>query len=145
MDSDDINENQLLANKCFQELETQRSFQEEPHDEDVEIQDVREVANALLVDTTTLDPNLLKIVHTIEMELNTSQLGWSKLNLETNVLVLIGMLFDWLETLKSPILNMEDLENIVINYKQTELCFFKLNTVRVFKSLILYLLLNYIF
>lgn len=79
------------------------------------------------------------------MELNTSQLGWSKLNLETNVLVLIGMLFDWLETLKSPILNMEDLENIVINYKQTELCFFKLNTVRVFKSLILYLLLNYIF
>lgn len=129
LDSEDINEAQLLENKCFQELETQRSFQEESHDENVEIQDVRLIADALLTDVASLNRQTKKAIRKIETELNTSQIGWSKLSLETNAFVLVGMLFDWLETLKKPILNMEDMENIVINYKQTEICFLKIDTV----------------
>ncbi|KRT79832.1 hypothetical protein AMK59_6786, partial [Oryctes borbonicus] len=52
LDGDDVNENQLLENKCFQELETQKSFQEENHEEAVTIQDVRVVVDALLIDVT---------------------------------------------------------------------------------------------
>lgn len=128
---DDINDESLSENKCFQQLETQKSFDQEKNQLNELVRDIREVAEALLVDSTTLDAGTKKMIKDLENEINNSQMGWKKLTIESNLFVLSTLLYDWLELLKTPILNRDDLEIIVINYKQPDVCLSKLNTVSI--------------
>ncbi|XP_022915218.2 protein tyrosine phosphatase domain-containing protein 1-like [Onthophagus taurus] len=120
LDTDDINEDLLAENKCFQELENENLLWEP---QQIMIQDVRIVENALLVDFSTLDGEKRKEVRKLQTDINNSQSGWLKLEVETDLIVLCSMLHDWIESLKEPIITTNDMENIVINYKQPELCF----------------------
>lgn len=129
LDSEDINYESLLENKCFQQLETNKSFDDEKNQLDIPIRDIREVAEALLIDSTTLDMETKKIIKDLENDINNSQIGWRKLEVENNLFVLTSLLYDWIESLKTPILSRDNLEIIVINYKQPDVCLSKFDIV----------------
>lgn len=129
LDGEDIGEEGLLENKCFKELETHKSFDDDKGEFSAPIRDIREVAEALLVNSATLDAETKKLVKELENDINNSQTGWKKLNIETNLFVLSTLFYDWLETLKAPVLNRDHLEIIVINYKQPDVCLSKLDLV----------------
>lgn len=131
MDGEDINEESISENKCFQELETQKSLEKDKNDFNETVRDIREVAEALLVDSSTLDANTRKLIRELENDINNSLTGWKKLNIETNVFVLSTLFYDWIETLKTPILNRDQLEIIVIYYKQPDVCLSKLDIVSI--------------
>lgn len=118
----------LQENKCFQELQTQKTYEKASIPE--KVYPVGEVICALLADDKTNDEDIKQSVLRYKNEINTSQVGWLQLQSETNLFVLTILLFGWLECLKIPVLNKEKLETIVINYQQTENCLKKLGLVR---------------
>lgn len=129
MDSEDLTEELIIENKCFQELETQKSFDKESHDQMGQIYDIKDCAEALLTDYYSMDTEAKKAVKQMEYDINNTTIGWARLNLETDLNVLACLLFDWVESLKVPVLDRENLEVIVINYKHPDVCLSKLQTV----------------
>ncbi|XP_072402331.1 uncharacterized protein [Diabrotica undecimpunctata] len=127
LDGDEMSEELLLENRCFQELETQKSFAQEQGDEDTVIQDVSLVVNALICDPDSLTGVTKKKIKEYQHQINSSQIGWARLRVETDISILGVLLFDWIESLKVPIIKMEDFENIVVHYKEPELCIQKLS------------------
>ncbi|KAF2883896.1 hypothetical protein ILUMI_22281 [Ignelater luminosus] len=121
---EEIDEQLLSENKCFQELQTQKSFEENLSPK--EIYGISDVVTALLVDYENIDEQSKQIILQYEMEINSSQLGWARLKAETNMTILTVLLFEWIENLKLPVLGKENLETIVIHYKQPETCFKKI-------------------
>lgn len=128
LDGDELNEDLLLENKCFQELETQKSFAQDHLQDDLVVYDIEEVVKALV--GNSLDEDTGMRVKQYENELNSSKVGWMRLSLETDLKVLTSLLFEWLEGLKVPILQVKHFEDIVIMYKQPEECFQKFGLVR---------------
>ncbi|KAK5639261.1 hypothetical protein RI129_011753 [Pyrocoelia pectoralis] len=119
----DVQELLLNENKCFQELLTQK--QKENVDPLKEIYDATDIISFLLIPFDNSDSKFAETILEYETAINESQFGWKQLKTETNIAILASLLFDWLETLKTPVLGKDDLENIVINYKQTEQCLSK--------------------
>ncbi|KAJ8985848.1 hypothetical protein NQ317_006219 [Molorchus minor] len=138
LDGDEMHEEIFMENRCFQELETQKSFVQDQPDDDTVIQDINVVINAILNDPETLNLTTKRKIKQMEQDINTSQIGWMKLGVESDLNVLSGLLFKWLEGLKTPVIKMEDFEAIVVLYKQPELCLQKLGIEEAF--LIEYLL-----
>lgn len=128
LDGDELNEELLLENRCFQELEIQNKFLQEANKEIV-IQDVDVVIDALLKNSDSLDHATKKRIKQYQHEINSSQLGWAKLPIEEDLYVLAALLFEWIEGLKLPILGLNHFETIVVFYKQTEACFRKITKV----------------
>lgn len=122
LDGDELNEELLIENKCFQELETQKTFIQKQNQEDIIVQDINIVVNGFKTDVKKFDILTRKKIRQYQNDINTSQLGWVKLSLETDINILIGLLFEWLENLKQPILKRDYFEHIVTLYKQVELC-----------------------
>lgn len=118
----------LRENKCFQILS---QLQCGSAHEIKEPYTVEEVTAALLVDHNSLEESTKKYIKQFEVEFNCSQTTWSRLKIERNLVVLSGLLYDWLESLKNPIVNREDLSNIVIYNKRPETCLQKLNIVSI--------------
>lgn len=133
LDGDEMSEELLMENKCFQELETQKSFAQE-QEEEIVIQDINVAVNALLSDSEKFDYNTKRKIKQFQHEINSSQLGWAKLSVETDLNILAALLFDWIESLKLPVLKMENFETIVVLYKQPELCLQKFNVVSFFST-----------
>lgn len=132
LDGEEMSEELLLENKCFQELETQKSFAQEQAEDEIVIQDINVAINALLRDSEKNDHDTKRKIKQFQHEINSSQLGWAKLSIETDLNVLATLLFDWIEGLKLPVLKMESFETIVVFYKQPELCLQKFNVVGIF-------------
>lgn len=126
LDGDEIREELLIENRCFQELETQKCFNQEMTEESIVTQDINVVIDALLLDYSTLSNETKKKVRQYQIEINSSQVGWSKIAIETDLRILSMLLFEWIECLKTPVLKREFFENIVVNYKQPEICFQKI-------------------
>ncbi|KYB29622.1 protein tyrosine phosphatase domain-containing protein 1 isoform X1 [Tribolium castaneum] len=125
LDGDEIREELLIENRCFQELETQKCFNQEMSEESIVIQDINVAVDALLLDYSTLSNEIKKKVRQFQIEINSSQVGWAKLAIETDLRILAMLLFEWIESLKHPVMKREFFENIVVNYKQPEVCFQK--------------------
>ncbi|XP_056645749.1 uncharacterized protein LOC130450997 [Diorhabda sublineata] len=125
LDGEEMSEELFFENRCFQELESQKSFAQEQIEDEIVVQDVSLVVNALIVDTDALENATKKKIREYQHQINSSQLGWARLSVETDLTILSALLFDWLEGLKIPVIKMEDFENIVVNYKEPELCFQK--------------------
>ncbi|CAH1377967.1 hypothetical protein MTP99_019350 [Tenebrio molitor] len=125
LDGDEISEELLIENRCFQELETQKCFNQDLTEKSVAIQDINVAVNALLLDYSTLTNETKKKIKQYQVEINSSQLGWSKLAIETDLILLSMLLFEWIEGLKHPVIRREGFENIVVHYKQPEICFQK--------------------
>jgi hypothetical protein len=129
LDGDEISEELLIENRCFQELETQKCFNQDLTEKSVAIQDINVAVNALLLDYSTLTNETKKKIKQYQVEINSSQLGWSKLAIETDLILLSMLLFEWIEGLKHPVIRREGFENIVVHYKQPEICFQKFSPV----------------
>ncbi|XP_060536951.1 protein tyrosine phosphatase domain-containing protein 1-like [Cylas formicarius] len=125
LDGDEMREELLLENRCFQELETQKSFVQEQADIQSDIRSVDDAVDAILTDFYDLDADTRNKIKEYENDINSSRTGWLRLTSETNLYILTSLLFDWLEKLKAPIITIESFENIVILYKQPEECFKK--------------------
>lgn len=128
MDSEEFNDDVLGENRCFQELETRKTIFKDSM-EQYEFFDVETAAETLMIDGNDLSVEEKRIVRQIKCEINSSQVGWMKMNRETNLRVLVTLLYDWLECLSSPVVGLQTLENIVVLYKQPEACFEKFNLV----------------
>lgn len=124
LDGEEMSEELLLENRCFQELEIQKNFLQEA-DREIIIQDIDIAVDALLKDFDTLDNATKKRIKQYQHEINSSQLGWAKLPLENDLYILAALLFEWIEGLKLPVLDMKGFETIVIFFKQPETCFHK--------------------
>lgn len=129
LDGEDGDETALFENKCFQELETQKQLNRKQSLTEQSSYRMDDVVNAMLIETSQLDGHVRKWVCDLQNEINTSNMGWLKLSKETDLCVLVAMLYEWLECLKAPVLKLEHLEYIVVHYKQPELCFEKFDLV----------------
>lgn len=130
LESEELNDDVLGENRCFQELETRKTIFKDTM-EQYAIFDVNTVAETLKIDGNDLSVEEKKYIRQLKCEINSSQVGWMKMNRETNVRVLVMLLYDWLECLRSPVVGLQTLENIVVLYKQPEACFEKFNLVGV--------------
>lgn len=115
----------LLENKCFKELESEKSYRKNSVVNPEDVKGVEEIADALLIDVNDLSREETAHLLQIEQEINMSQMGWRKIDSENNVYVLAALLFDWLETLKVPVLGLGHLEQVVRHYNEPEVCFEK--------------------
>ena len=88
-----------------------------------------DVVQALLADHNMLNDSVKKYIRHLRVELNHRQSAWTRLQVEKNLFVLSGLLFDWLEHLRVPILSRDDLSYIVILGSQPEACLKKLDIV----------------
>lgn len=126
LDGEELSEELLLENRCFQELENQKNFVQDQVEDKPIILDVNEVINALLTNTDTLENATKRKIFQYQHLINSSQIGWASLSIETDIDLLAALLWGWLEGLKTPVINMESFENFVVNYRQPELCLQKL-------------------
>ncbi|CAH1103557.1 unnamed protein product [Psylliodes chrysocephalus] len=122
LDGEEMSEEILLENRCFQELESQKSFAQVQIEEEIIVQDISVAVNALISDMETFSAATKKKIRDYQHQINSSQLGWAKLSVENDLSVLASLLFEWLEELKVPVIKMENFENIVVHYKEPELC-----------------------
>lgn len=60
------------------------------------------------------------------MDLNHRSTAWQRLQMETDLDILSGLLFEWLETLKHPLLDVDSLSYIVVWSSKPERCLEKL-------------------
>lgn len=132
LDSEELNDSTFGENRCFQELETRKAIFNDLIMDHCDTCDTETVVQALLISASDLTVEERKYIKQIKYEINCSQIGWMKLNRETNINVLVLLLYDWLECLKVPVVGPQDLENIVVLYKQPETCFQKFDLVNAF-------------
>lgn len=135
LDGDEIDEeelNVLTENKCFQDLQTLKSFYEEmSSEESIIIQDINVAVDALIYsDYSTLDLERRKKIRKYQNEINSSGFGWTKILVETDLNILSILLINWIEGLKEPVIKRDDFENIVVFYRKVEVCFQKFAIVR---------------
>ncbi|XP_065166174.1 protein tyrosine phosphatase domain-containing protein 1-like isoform X2 [Atheta coriaria] len=126
---DDESTQDLIENKCFHALELHKTFEDEKasHQTTHIVYDIGEVVDTLIIaDMHLLPYERKKKVRQLEEQINGSKIGWLKLESLHDVGILAAMLFDWLESLKKPVLDRENLEKIVIHYKQPEICLTKI-------------------
>lgn len=129
LDGEDLSEDIIMENRCFQELETQKSFESEMQTFPLEIYNVNTVANSLIIDFASLDQERKQLVKDLQYNINNSSVGWKRLDLETDVNALAVLLYDWIEHLKYPVLDQDNLETIVIHHNQLEICLSKFDMV----------------
>lgn len=89
---------------------------------------VDDVVDAITVDHGKANENIKKQMSQYQLDLN-RQCSWKKLEKESNLVVLTGLLFDWMEQLKTPILNTDYLTIIVLNYTKPQDCLRKFELV----------------
>lgn len=129
LDGEELNDDIMGENKCFQELETRKTILNDSSTDQYDICDIATVVEALVINSSDLSTEQRRYIKQIKCEINCSQSGWSKLDKETNIRILATLLYDWLESLKIPPVGPLYLENIVVLYKQPETCFQKFDLV----------------
>lgn len=80
----------------------------------------------MIRDNAALSDRTKKLLQRYQVDLNNRCTAWQRLELETNLDVLFGLLFEWLETLKYPILDLDSLSYIVAWSSKPERCFEKI-------------------
>ncbi|XP_042238187.1 protein tyrosine phosphatase domain-containing protein 1-like isoform X2 [Homarus americanus] len=125
--NDGISDQQLTDNLCYQELASQSDLRRQAHHEALKVMPPKEVYEALLVDHSVLNVELKKQLKSYRIDLNVKQSAWEKLKTETNLYLLTGLLFTWLEHLRTPVLGVDALSYIVLASSKPEVCLRKLD------------------
>ncbi|XP_034939681.1 protein tyrosine phosphatase domain-containing protein 1-like [Chelonus insularis] len=126
--ADGIYNQELQDNNCYKELQSQLFFKTSIQKEHYNLMAIDQVLKALLFDYSTLPEDERKILLQYQINLNNKNSTWQWLELETNVRILSGLLYEWLETLKEPILDIDSLSQIVIRGSRLKHCLQKLQT-----------------
>ncbi|XP_071513800.1 uncharacterized protein [Panulirus ornatus] len=125
--NDGIHDQQLTDNMCYQELASQSDLRRLADQEMLKVLLPKEVYEALLLDHSLLPLELKKHIKNYRIDLNVKQSAWDKLNTETSLPILTGLLFTWLEHLRTPLLGVDALSYIVLASSKPEVCLRKMD------------------
>lgn len=105
------------------ELQEQTDYEKQKALESTPICDSSQVYEALMLpfaDLLASDETSRDIFNTYKFNLNNRGAAWNKLDTETDIGVLSALLFEWLEHLKSPILDRNGITFVVIHCDDVE-------------------------
>ncbi|XP_015606539.1 protein tyrosine phosphatase domain-containing protein 1 isoform X2 [Cephus cinctus] len=125
---DGIRGQDLYDNDCYKEIQSHLDLKAAAQTETFRAFSTEEAVKALLCDHTSLAEEQKKRLRDYQIDLNNRQTAWQRLELETDLSLLSGLLYEWLETLKRPVLDLEDLSHIVIWSSKEQECLHKLQT-----------------
>ncbi|XP_063979404.1 protein tyrosine phosphatase domain-containing protein 1-like isoform X1 [Diachasmimorpha longicaudata] len=123
---DGIRGQELCENDCYKEIQSQMDLKFAAEKEKYEYVDIEDVISAIISDHMELPDEKKKCIYKYKVDLNNRISTWQRLELETDLEVLTGLLFEWLETLKRPVLDVESLSQIVIRGSRPKQCLPKL-------------------
>ncbi|KAI4491255.1 hypothetical protein M0802_010289 [Mischocyttarus mexicanus] len=124
--ADGIHGQDLIDNDCYKEIQSQIDLKVAASKEIFRKINIDEVVKALIKDSTNLSDKIKKCLQQYQVDLNNRCTSWQRLELETDLDVLFGLLYEWLETLKNPILDVDNLSYIVVWSSKPERCFEKI-------------------
>ncbi|XP_045137368.1 protein tyrosine phosphatase domain-containing protein 1-like [Portunus trituberculatus] len=122
---DGITDQSLSDNLCYQELASQGDLRRQAQDCHEVV--VKDIYDALVLDHSLLDAEFKRNLKAYRVDLNVKQSAWEKLNAETSLPLLTGLLYTWLEHLKAPVLGVDALSYIVLAASRPEVCLRKLD------------------
>ncbi|XP_012274770.1 protein tyrosine phosphatase domain-containing protein 1 [Orussus abietinus] len=123
---DGIQDQDLFENDCYKEIQSQMNLKAAARHEMFHVAETDEVMRAFLCSHRFLSEERKKQLLGYQVDLNTRSTAWQRLELETDLHVLSNLLLEWLETLKRPVLELDDLSNIVVWGSRPQQCFQKL-------------------
>ncbi|XP_015187376.1 PREDICTED: protein tyrosine phosphatase domain-containing protein 1-like isoform X2 [Polistes dominula] len=126
--ADGIHGQDLIDNNCYKEIQSQIDLKVAASKEIFRKINIDEVVKALIKDSSNLSDKTTKCLLQYQVDLNNRCTAWQRLELETDLDVLFGLLFEWLETLKNPILDLDSLSYIVVWSSKPERCFEKITS-----------------
>ncbi|KAK2583033.1 hypothetical protein KPH14_009075 [Odynerus spinipes] len=124
--ADGIHGQDLLDNDCYKEIQSQIDLKVAASKEIFQRVNTEDAVRALIRDNASLSERTKKLLEQYQLDLNNRCTAWQRLELETDLDVLFGLLFEWLETLKYPILDLDSLSYIVAWSTKPERCFEKI-------------------
>ncbi|XP_076679060.1 uncharacterized protein LOC143374659 isoform X1 [Andrena cerasifolii] len=123
---DGIHGQDLVDNDCYKEIQSHMDLKAAAQNAAVEIVSTEEAIRALIRDNATLPDKTKKRLQDYQVDLNHRSTAWQRLQMETNLDILSGLLFEWLETLKHPLLDVDSLSYIVAWSSKPQRCLEKL-------------------
>lgn len=81
-----------------------------------------DIVEAILADHTNINEELKKAISQHKINLNHGKSSWASIHTENSLTVLTGLLMDWLEHLRTPIIHQDNLSTIVIYSSNPQLC-----------------------
>ncbi|XP_043283751.1 protein tyrosine phosphatase domain-containing protein 1-like isoform X2 [Venturia canescens] len=123
---DGITGQEIYENGCYKEIQSQLNLKVAARKNHCDVLNVEEAIKALLCDHETLPEESKKRLQKYQVDLNNKSSTWQRLDMERDLRVLSGLLFDWLETLKRPVLDVDALSQIVIRGSKPRHCLQKL-------------------
>ncbi|XP_016915939.2 protein tyrosine phosphatase domain-containing protein 1-like isoform X1 [Apis cerana] len=123
---DGIHGQDLLDNDCYKEIQSHMSLKAAAQNTTLETVTTDEAIRVLIRDNAILPEKTKKRIQDYEMDLNHRSTAWQRLQMETDLDILSGLLFEWLETLKHPLLDVDSLSYIVVWSSKPERCLEKL-------------------
>ncbi|XP_076229638.1 uncharacterized protein LOC116423884 isoform X1 [Nomia melanderi] len=123
---DGIHCQDLIDNDCYKEIQSHIDLKAAAQNAAFESVSTEEAIRALIRDNATLPDKTKKRLQNYQADLNNRSTAWQRLQLETDLDVLSGLLFEWLETLKRPLLDIDSLSYIVVWNSRPQRCLEKL-------------------
>lgn len=120
--NDGIHEQDIHDNDCYKELQSQIALKEAMQNNEFNYIHIDDVVRALLCDHSQFSDEEKKLIFNYQVDLNNRNSAWQRLELETNIKILSGLLYEWLETLRGPVLDVETLSQIVIRGSRPKQC-----------------------
>ncbi|XP_012340481.1 protein tyrosine phosphatase domain-containing protein 1-like [Apis florea] len=123
---DGIHGQDLVDNDCYKEIQSHMNLKAAAQNTTLETVTTDEAIRVLIRDNAILPEKTKKCIQDYQMDLNHRSTAWQRLQMETDLDVLSGLLFEWLETLKHPLLDVDSLSYIVVWSSKPERCLEKL-------------------
>lgn len=122
---DGIHDQDLLDNDCYKEIQSHMDLRSISRN-DYETVTAEEAIKAFIGNNTSLPDPVKKRLQNYQSDLNHRCSAWQRLELETNLELLSALLFEWLEGLKHPLLDVDSLSYIVVWCSKPQRCLGKL-------------------
>ncbi|XP_071564050.1 uncharacterized protein [Temnothorax nylanderi] len=122
---DGIHDQDLLDNDCYKEIQSHMDLRHVSRN-DYEKVTAEEAIKALIRDSASLPDIIKKRLQDYQIDLNHRCTAWQRLELETDLELLSTLLFEWLENLKHPLLDVDSLSYIVAWSSKPQRCLGKL-------------------
>ncbi|XP_006609605.1 protein tyrosine phosphatase domain-containing protein 1-like [Apis dorsata] len=123
---DGIHGQDLVDNNCYKEIQSHMNLKAAAQNTTLQTVTTDEAIRVLIRDNAILPEKTKKRIQDYQMDLNHRSTAWQRLQMETDLDVLSGLLFEWLETLKHPLLDVDSLSYIVVWSSKPERCLEKL-------------------
>ena len=126
--ADGIRNQSLSDNRVTQELSSHNHLEQAKRRETLPIYSGAEVYQALLQRSTNLEEDWQKQLKQYQTDLNYRMSAWDRLATETNLNILSALLLQWLEHLKTPVIDKDNITYLVILCGNLEKAFKRLPT-----------------